>query len=503
MNHTLIFNVTGESSVWQRNHGAYRIAHWLRLNNWDAEVIDYALVWTFDDLVNLAKSRITKNTKFIGFSFLFDKFSDSIDLLKFTVWLNNYHPDIILISGSSMYPEIGSPVDYHINGYGEVALIELLKYLFSNGTEPRTINYHGIKVIDAFMYPAYPMEDYSVYYEDRDFLQPWEFLSIETSRGCIFKCTFCNHPLLGVKDDYTTSAESFEREVNENWNRWGIKNYMSTEETFNDRQDKIKKLGNVIKNLNFEPWFTGYIRLDLLISRSDEKQLLEDMNFYGQYYGIETFHPKTAKAFKKGMDPNRIKEGLLETKEYYEKSGKYRGTVSLIIGGPHEPVDSMYRTLDWLTENWNDHAVMPYPMNIPKGQFTRASELSKNYEKYGYKSMDISYFKEKYPKETFALDKIENSKFESILWENEHLDIVQAINIHRHYNEVIEEKKFKVQNLAMSRFTGSAGSNNPPIEHKLNLSVGELLAETTDGKRQEWQREYIRRKLDWGYDVYK
>ena len=82
-------------------------------------------------------------------------------------------------------------IDYHVYGFGEKALIETLRYLFSNGTEPVYFNQFETKVIDASKYPAYPMSEYTVLYEDRDFIQPWEFLSIETARGCKFKCSFC------------------------------------------------------------------------------------------------------------------------------------------------------------------------------------------------------------------------------------------------------------------------------------------------------------------------
>jgi len=466
------------------------------------EVIDYALMWTFEDLVNLVETRISRDTKFIGFSFLFDRWCDSEDLCKFAIWMKTTYPEITLISGSNLYPCSDSPVHYHLRGYGEVALLKLLEYLYSNGTQPRLVQRKdGVKIIDADIYPAYPMESYSVEYEARDFLQPWEFLSIETARGCIFECTFCNHPLLGVKGDYSTTSEAFERELKENWDRWGIKNYMTTEETFNDRADKIERLAKVVQGLDFEPWFTGYIRLDLLIARPDERKHLADMNFYGHYYGVETFNHKTAKAFKKGMNPDKIKEGLLSLKEYYSGTGKYRGTVSLILGGPYEPVDSMYSTLNWLTENWNEHSVMPYPMYIPIGELARASELTKNYEKYGYKARPYEFFQEKYPDDHYALNRIKLSRFESILWENEYIDIVQALNIHKDFMDTISEKEFKVQNFSMPKFTARRGSNNqdPPMEDRLALTVKEAIDELEDGdKREEWCREYITRKLNWG-----
>lgn len=487
MNHSLIFNINGERSIFPRNLGAHRIASWLRSNEWDVEVIDYALVWSYDELVAFAKSRINNNTKFIGFSTIFEKWNTT--LYKFVVWLNTYHPDIILISGSMMLPNIEDPVDYHIRGFGEKALDLLLKYLFSNGLKPATSKFGNIDVIDASKYPAYPMEDYAVYYEERDFLQPWEFLSIETARGCVFQCTFCNHPVLGVKSDHTTSAESFQRQLEENYSRWGIKNYVISDETFNDQTNKIKKFANVVNKLNFTPWISAYIRIDLLLSRPDDKKYLEDMNLFGQYYGIESFNHKTAKAFKKGMHPDKIKNGLLEIKEYYAKSQKYRGTVSLIVGGPHEDKESIESSMLWLIDNWNDQAVMQFPLIIPTGEQVRPSELTKNYNKYGYEGYPIKYFEDKYPDEKDLIYKLKKYT-PMIYWKNEYMDIIQATNIQQKNSQRLVDAGFKIQSNDLSRFSKKFAT----IEEKLKLGVRDMDDDPSMG---EWHKEYINKKLDW------
>ena len=83
---------------------------------------------------------------------------------------------------------------------------------------------------------------------------------METSRGCRFACSYCNFPILGVKGDYTRSQECFERNIKENYDEWGVTEYIITDDTFNDYIPKIQKYGDVVQSLSFEPNFTGYVR---------------------------------------------------------------------------------------------------------------------------------------------------------------------------------------------------------------------------------------------------
>ena len=127
-------------------------------------------------------------------------------------------------------------IDYYVRGFGETAVIELLKYMFSNGPRPKFVvpPIDGKKIIDANLsYPAFPMANLMVSYEDRDFIEPHESLTVETSRGCKFSCDFCSYPVLGVKTDHTRSADNLKQQLEENYNRFGTTKYIITDETFN------------------------------------------------------------------------------------------------------------------------------------------------------------------------------------------------------------------------------------------------------------------------------
>jgi hypothetical protein len=489
MFHTLIFNVEGRSL--SRNLGPYRIAHWLRSKDWDVEVIDYAMHWSLEELQELVESRVTKDTKFFGFSFLFGEWTDTIE--TFAIWLKVTYPNIPIISGSGALPTKQITVDYHVWGFGEFALDHLLMYLFSNGQEPIHKISHGVKYIDATLYPAYPLQDYSIIYEDRDFIQPWEFLGIETGRGCKFKCTFCNFTILGVKEDHSTSAESFERQLKDNWERWGVKNYLIAEETFNDRPDKIAKFAKVVSGLDFDPWFSAFIRLDLLLTRKDERQMLKDMNVLGQFYGVESFNLATAKAVRKGMAPEKIKEGLLSVKEFFNDGNKYRGTVSLIMGAPYESKESLYNSLDWLIANWGDQACKTAAMGIPQeSDKLRQSELSTTYANYGYTTLDLDKLLARHPNiSDNVLKMVKEKSKRNIVWENPQMDLVEAEEFDALFKQTGKKHNWKRSNFAIPEYSGF----NSTLEEKLAYTVNDAMR--FQDEEWQWYQLYKFKKLCW------
>ena len=96
--HSLIFNMGALGQyVKGRTSGAYRIATELRTQGWDVEVVDFFYFWTLEELKTLSKSRINKNTKFIGFSHIFSDWPELAE--DFTTWLKETNPDVKIIFG--------------------------------------------------------------------------------------------------------------------------------------------------------------------------------------------------------------------------------------------------------------------------------------------------------------------------------------------------------------------------------------------------------------------
>jgi radical SAM superfamily enzyme YgiQ (UPF0313 family) len=490
MTKCLLFNVSsGTNYVGNgRSVGVYRIAHYLREHNWDAEVIDFVSAWSLDELCEIAKSRIDSNTKFISFSHMFSVWSDTLE--NFARWLKLNYPTIPLLSGSGVSPQFSSNyLDYYIQGFGEKALIVLLEWLFSNGPRPtfNLIKANGKSLLSANeMYPSYPMKSLNVIYEDRDFIQSFEWLGIEFARGCKFQCDFCNFPVLGVKGDYSRDAEDFRIQVQDAYDRFGVTNYLVADETFNDRTEKISKFADVVEQLNFDPWFTGFIRPDLIVSRPQDKEHLLRMGFLGHHYGVESFNHKATKSVGKGMHPDKVKQGMLEVKQYFESHGsrRYRTLLTFILGLPGETTDDLLSTTKWLVENWKGQAWTPFVLDIPVGDLNRLSKMSLDYTKYGYRPYtgpvkDINMHQNRVAKEL-------------LIWENDQMNYYEAYEVFQSMikvrNDIANGFTLAPWDLAMVGLPGDT-------TERLSLHNSYVNNQEADKIRQQFVERYKEKKL--------
>lgn len=448
MNHALIFSC--RNYHWERGSGAHRIATYLRKHDMDVEVVDFAAHWELEQLKEFTRKSVTSKTLFFGFSTFFSYWNET--LTHFTAWLKLEYPHIkTVIGGQNVLHTAAQNIDIWVDSYGEEAMLALAKALAGNTTsgiifEPAFFGQK--KVIKALhAYPSYTMGDYSVIMEKRDYLEPHEWLTVEFSRGCKFSCAFCNFPILGVKEDTSRSAESFEFEMRYNYDNFGINRYYVADETFNDRVEKISKFANVVERLDFDPFFSGFIRADLLQTKGMIEELAR-MNFGGQYYGVETFNKKSGQVIGKGMDPEKVKQLVLKTKDYFKQQNKtYRGTISLIVGLPYSVEQEWYDAMAWLKENWLTESLVIFPLiveNLDEGRekdHTNVSKFAKNLQKYGLRSLgtdNVNFFPN--PEECFFNWKEGNYSNNEVLWQHDTMNIFDAKRIANSLQPAVAEE---------------------------------------------------------------
>ena len=381
-----------------RAHGAHKIATFLRQHGADVEVVDYAFAWELEELKDFWKSRYSSKTLFLCISTVFRQ--SSLYLWQFVEWVREKYPHIHILGGTqSMDKILPFNLDWYCFGYGEYAMLELIKNL-KDGT-PNNMKYYQIgnkKIINAQEhYKAFPKKSMKISYEDRDFIKPWEILPMEWSRGCIFRCAFCTYPILGVRDDHSRDENDLYEEMIENYERWGTKYYALADETVNDYQEKLERYAKVIKKLPFKPRFGGYARGDIIVGRKKSWETYIELGFMNHFYGIESLHHPSAKAVGKGMDSGRLKDGLLEFKEYaLQNHDFYAGHISLIAGLPNETLKTLDEGNDWIKKNWYDNfcAIGILSINLPlyQGKYGEIAKklgtlslIEQNPESYGYK----------------------------------------------------------------------------------------------------------------------
>lgn len=497
MPHAILFSI--RSDIYERGSGAHRIATFLRQHDWDIEVIDFSSFWTFEQLQELVKSRATSKTKFFGFSTLFNFWPGHIN--DFTKWLKKEYPDTpTVIGGQAVGLVDAQNIDYWIDSYGEYAMLALVQKFAGTDTTP--IKYDltsGKKIIKALhSYPAYPMDRYSNFLEKRDFVESWEWLTIEFSRGCKFKCDFCNFPILGVKGDYSRTQEDFQKEMQYNHEMFGVKHYYVADETFNDRVGKIIKFADVVEALDFKPYFSGFIRADLAITKKDSWEHLARLNFGAQYYGVESFNHESGKAVGKGMHPDKVKDGLLDLKKYFSSKLDYRGTLSMILGLPYETEKSWLSTQDWLLSNWTDQNIILFLLEIPKldsiNSLSNSSEFSRNLFKYNLREMEASKLETEHKVwyDNWLRNEQTESllKFPNLIWEHDTMNLPTATRLSKEF--ATHNHKFKWSNWDLHL----AGFENPRQNLKESLQHSKTYRSNYDNKRA-FVDTYIEKKLNW------
>lgn len=493
MNHALILGGLRDD-IGLRATGAHRIATLLRHNDWDVEVLDFIINWSNEELKEFIKSRVTSDTKFIGYSYVFQtwayRFKEVFD------WIKETYPQIKIIVGGQYIDTCPLEAHYYINGYAEIAILEVIKNILGTNTEKLkyTLFRNGKMVRALHDYPAYPISnlDVPIEYEKRDFVLPSENLVLEASRGCKFKCDFCSYPILGVKGDVTRSAESYKTQLQRDHDAWGTTVWNVTDETFNDSTEKLEKYANVTSQLSFNPYLIGYIRPDLLVSKRQDWPLLAELGMFGHYYGVESFNHQSVKSIGKGMHPDKIKAGLVDAKNYFSSKGFYKGTISMIIGLPGETRDTIEESKLWLQENWHRQSVLFFPLWISDTELTnQASKLSYSWAEKGYRKISNS----RTSAGMVSSDKLMNPTDEQasgFVWENDNMSYYDAFDIQMEMKPWIR-KYFGVNVFNFNEYT----CHYSKFDDWIYKTYDEDIEKPAWDSKAQRVRDYINNKLSW------
>lgn len=486
--HCIIFN--DSIDIKRRSAGAYKIANLLQNLGWKTNVVDWFTDWSDKDLFYYLDNIVNKNTRLFAISYTWLSHKNT---KKFITKIKNRYPHIKFIAGGQQPFQHDINADVMLFGYAENAIEPVISYLFNNGAKPKGINPDFAPkslLIDCNAdYTAMGMKNYSIYYNNDDFIQSKEVLAIELSRGCRFKCAYCNYAFLGIKEDTSTTKNILKSELLENYEKWGTTNYIIADDTFNDRDSKIEMLAEVVEELPFQPNFSSFIRIDLLISRPQQLELLSRARVWAHFYGIETFHKEAGKVVKKGMDPEKIKEGLLNVEKYMiEKLGLYRGTVGMIAGLPHEPLDSWRESQEWFEKNWSKNSWFWWPLEISTDKNNKTlSTFSKNWKKFGYREIENKQLLEK------INSLVIKHKYDSnvLIWEADWATKEQAINF-------VNETLIKRRPMKLSNFTILSYWEDAKILNKHILDLDYIENDTVTFKNtigEQLVNDYIKSKL--------
>lgn len=417
---------TSDYPHWYRGTGAHRLANHLRVNGYSCLVIDFSSALTFDIWKTICSLAVGPNTRMIGFSTTWwpyrstmtkisignlDDFGKQPEDYKHTYlktgltqcavngtlgdWITEakqINPKIkILVGGPKIdfYRDI--PADHFMVGFGETQILDFL-----NDTKriwPKFINHDSNASNTIFDFKSS-----QIMYTERDFIQPEDILTIEFTRGCRFKCSFCSYPLIGRKNVVEESLKKPDviySEFMNNFEKWGTTKYWVADDTFNDSTEKLEIIADVISRLSFKPQFRAYTRLDVMHNNLRQAELLKDIGLVDTWIGVDSMHPVASKIIGKGMKAEKKKELIYKVGEIWQ--GIVNIKVGYILGLPGEDSDYVRETVDWFLDeknpvnqlNLNPLRILP-PLDPLK--HTSRSDIDLNYKKYGYDIPDLNQF---------------------------------------------------------------------------------------------------------------
>jgi len=271
-------------------------------------------------------------------------------------------------------------------GYAEEAVLHWLKFLTRKLLNDLPWKpYRETKVVDAEMLYKNDPSDLTIKWLESDLIKH-NFLPIEISRGCIFRCRFCAFPLLGKKkNDYIRHVDNLAAEFKRNYELFGVNNYWFNDDTFNDNVAKIEYVAEAIQKSGVKITYTAFLRADLIGRFPETISMLADTGLVAATFGLESLHPEAKKAIGKGLDNEKQFEAIRQLKKY-KPIYTYTG---MICGLPGEPISSVMNSQKIFLEqnfevfdNWDW-----WPLLIRKGAASRLSAFEKEYKEWGYSEM--------------------------------------------------------------------------------------------------------------------
>lgn len=361
-----------------RSIGPSKIANRLRQAGYRVQIINFATLFSYEDLRQLSDRFIGDQT-IIGISttFLSNNTLTLSSLSQAVAFYKSKFSCKVLLGGPS--PGLFSKVfsaDFLIAGYAENKILELL-----NSVNNRMI----VKKIN----PSWEINSCSHRWHESDHVQPGETLPLEIGRGCIFKCSYCKFEMTGKKKgEYVRDLSLIKDEIIFNYEKYKTTNYMIMDDTFNDDFTKIENWCRMVDELPFKIQYAAYCRADLLHRYQDLARELSRTGLRGAVLGIESMNSKAALSIGKSWSATKGKEFLPELiHNIFDK--KSITQLNFIIGLPGDTEKNIWDWLFWCKDNEIPVAVAQ-PLSIRPPKLFPTDSVYSDFDKhaedvYGYR----------------------------------------------------------------------------------------------------------------------
>ena len=357
----------GQSGYFFPPMGLMLVAQTLKNAGYDVLVFDGNFDPNYKEVILKTANEHSSRIIFIGFYLAFLQIKDFIDLLE---TIKSQWPQIATIVGGpfpSVFPEITSEYDLiDIVCWGDGAEVSVqvanairdnkewseipnLCFKKNGGIQknPKSISDSLRKDNHIHLEEFLDLEQYAhkfdVYLGRDKNPQIKRAMPILTGLGCSYKCTFCEHALMGNRH-HALNAEDIVEQMNYYREKYNIDSFAFFDEEFLSDKDRIFQLTELLKkNKNKFNWGTQVRASDIHEKYIDKERLqqIEDSGCIRFSMGVESGSPRMLKKIKKGLTPE-----LVIRAANAGKNSKIVFSYSFIVNLPTETHEELIMTMN-------------------------------------------------------------------------------------------------------------------------------------------------------------
>ncbi|MFQ6034255.1 MAG: glycosyltransferase [Sedimentisphaerales bacterium] len=228
-------------------------------------------------------------------------------------------------------------VDYVVQGEGEQAICDIVE----DKVTDRIVRYPRIKNLDELPMPAW---DYFVnlpYDWGSDFFGDKPVFTMNTSRGCPFRCTFCSVGSVWGKRYTCFSAERIVSDIEYLMEHYGAKGIYFREDNFTLDEQRLRKFCHLLIENRIKVSWACESRVSNLTR--DLVELMSGAGAKGFYFGVESGSQRILDFLQKGLTVEQIENAFKWCHEF-----NVRTAASVIVGVPGETEADCYQTNELL-----------------------------------------------------------------------------------------------------------------------------------------------------------
>jgi radical SAM PhpK family P-methyltransferase len=347
------------------------LTSYLRQHGVDAEMVNY-----FDCEKPLLSELLTRSPTVVAITTTF--YTDAMQPQEIVRWVRRRSPSTKIVMGgpfirgrylrnandtlSELMPLLGA--DYYIvEEFGMKSLLALVESL-KGGTDPglvanicsrssegdglhRRSLLRGPSKPNGYRHHGHQPEKFDLNKDTID----WDILSVSelaqtmnlvSAQSCPYKCSFCNHPVLG--GDYkVTEVDVVERQLEQLHRRGRTNSVIFVDDTFNLPKRRFKEFCRMLIRRDFGFRWFSYLRVDDI--DAEAAQLMRDSGCSGVCLGIESGDDVVLDAMYKQVTVDQYLRGmeLLNTNDIWSFG-------NIIVGYPGETEQSVQNTIRFLED---------------------------------------------------------------------------------------------------------------------------------------------------------